>query len=291
MAPRSQIKSLRGERCHEQQPTARCRERVVGRRSPRRHRIGSQCDRSRSLAGTTAEMSRLVDPRIRGGRFPRAENGVSSVRVLVGVAQRAVVVFRSRSELSRNVEPRERDKTPLRLWHGLTADTNSYATRERVSGGRVVACPWLRTRLLVRVGSTTICSRSTCRSPPGCSPSSWSSCWPRCCATGVAGGRRGGRRATAWRSATPSARAHRVVRYRGDGIVVRSGTVGRQPLVVPSMRRSALPRLPRRDPRALVPEVRFKRDLIPGTVDHVTLTFTRAGRSWSRARGSSRPRL
>jgi hypothetical protein len=67
-------------------------------------------------------------------------------------------------------------------------------------------------------------------------------------------------------------------RYRGDGIVVRSGTVGRQPLVVPVDEAIRFNLASQDVIHALwVPEVRFKRDLIPGTVEHVTLTFTRAG--------------
>jgi cytochrome c oxidase subunit 2 len=67
-------------------------------------------------------------------------------------------------------------------------------------------------------------------------------------------------------------------RYRGDGIVVRSGTVGRQPLVVPVGEAIRFNLASQDVIHALwVPEVRFKRDLIPGTIEHVTLTFTKAG--------------
>jgi cytochrome c oxidase subunit 2 len=67
-------------------------------------------------------------------------------------------------------------------------------------------------------------------------------------------------------------------RYRPDGIIVRSGTVGRQPLVVPIGEAIRLNLASQDVIHALwVPEVRFKRDLIPGTVEHVTLTFTQAG--------------
>ena len=67
-------------------------------------------------------------------------------------------------------------------------------------------------------------------------------------------------------------------RYLGDGIVVRSGTVGRQPLVVPAGEAIRFNLASQDVIHALwVPEVRFKRDLIPGTIEHVTLTFARTG--------------
>jgi cytochrome c oxidase subunit 2 len=66
--------------------------------------------------------------------------------------------------------------------------------------------------------------------------------------------------------------------YRGYGINLHSGTVGRQPVVVPTgaairFNLSSLDVI-----HALwVPELRFKRDLIPGATESVTLTFSRAG--------------
>ncbi|HEX3832568.1 MAG TPA: cytochrome c oxidase subunit II [Solirubrobacteraceae bacterium] len=67
-------------------------------------------------------------------------------------------------------------------------------------------------------------------------------------------------------------------RYHGDGIVIRSGTVGRQPLFVPVGEAIRFNLASQDVIHALwIPAVRFKRDLIPGTVEHVTLTFTQAG--------------
>jgi cytochrome c oxidase subunit 2 len=67
----------------------------------------------------------------------------------------------------------------------------------------------------------------------------------------------------------------RYPRYR---IVARSGTVGDQPLVVPENRAI---RFNLRSQDVIhsmwVPELRFKRDLIPGETEHVTLTFTQLG--------------
>ncbi len=66
--------------------------------------------------------------------------------------------------------------------------------------------------------------------------------------------------------------------YPGYGITARSGTVGRQPLVVPV----GVPI--RFNLRTLdvihafwVPELEYKRDLVPGSVQSVTLVFDRAG--------------
>jgi cytochrome c oxidase subunit II len=68
-------------------------------------------------------------------------------------------------------------------------------------------------------------------------------------------------------------------RYPRYGIVVRSGTVGRQPLIVPTGEAIRFNLASQDVIHSLwVPEARFKRDLIPGTVEHVTLTFTRSGR-------------
>jgi cytochrome c oxidase subunit II len=66
--------------------------------------------------------------------------------------------------------------------------------------------------------------------------------------------------------------------YRESGVTVRSGTVGRQPLVVPS-------ELPIRfNLRSLdvihafwVPHIRYKHDLIPGSTQVATLTFSERG--------------
>lgn len=67
-------------------------------------------------------------------------------------------------------------------------------------------------------------------------------------------------------------------RYQRYGIVRRSGTIGRQPLVVPANRAIRF-NLTSQDVihSFWVPELRFKRDLFRGTVEHVTLTFTRLG--------------
>lgn len=67
-------------------------------------------------------------------------------------------------------------------------------------------------------------------------------------------------------------------RYPRSGIVVRSGTVGDQPLVVPANRAIRFNLSSQDVIHAMwVPELRFKRDLIPGETEHVTLTFTRMG--------------
>jgi cytochrome c oxidase subunit 2 len=67
-------------------------------------------------------------------------------------------------------------------------------------------------------------------------------------------------------------------RYPRSGIVARSGTVGDQPLVVPANRAIRF-NLSSQDVihSIWVPELRFKRDLIPGETEHVTLTFTQLG--------------
>ncbi|HEY3728857.1 MAG TPA: cytochrome c oxidase subunit II [Solirubrobacteraceae bacterium] len=66
--------------------------------------------------------------------------------------------------------------------------------------------------------------------------------------------------------------------YPSYGIVVRSGTVGHQPLVVP-INEAIRFRLASQDVihSLWIPELRFKRALIPGATENVTLTFTRAG--------------
>jgi cytochrome c oxidase subunit II len=67
-------------------------------------------------------------------------------------------------------------------------------------------------------------------------------------------------------------------RYPRYGIVQRSGTTGRQPLVVP-LNRPIRFNLSSQDVihAFWVPELRFKRDLIPGRTQEVVLTFTRTG--------------
>jgi cytochrome c oxidase subunit II len=67
-------------------------------------------------------------------------------------------------------------------------------------------------------------------------------------------------------------------RYPNYGIVRRSGTIGDQPLVVPADRAIRFNLTSQDVIHAFwVPELRFKRDLFQGTVQHVTLTFTRPG--------------
>ncbi len=67
-------------------------------------------------------------------------------------------------------------------------------------------------------------------------------------------------------------------RYPAYRIVRRSGTIGDQPLVVPADRAIRFNLTSQDVIHAFwVPELRFKRDLFEGTVQHVTLTFTRAG--------------
>jgi cytochrome c oxidase subunit 2 len=67
--------------------------------------------------------------------------------------------------------------------------------------------------------------------------------------------------------------------YPGYGIVARSGTVGRQPLVVPADEAIRFNLISQDVIHSFwVPELDFKRDLIPGGVEHVVLTFTRVGR-------------
>jgi cytochrome c oxidase subunit II len=67
-------------------------------------------------------------------------------------------------------------------------------------------------------------------------------------------------------------------RYPRSGIVAHSGEVGRQPLVVPANRAVRF-NLTSLDVihSFWIPQTRFKRQLIPGTVEHVTLTFTHPG--------------
>ena len=66
--------------------------------------------------------------------------------------------------------------------------------------------------------------------------------------------------------------------YPADGITVRSGFVGDQMLVVPANRAIRFNLVSQDVIHSLwVPELRFKRDLIPGMAEHVTLTFTRTG--------------
>lgn len=66
--------------------------------------------------------------------------------------------------------------------------------------------------------------------------------------------------------------------YPGYGITERSGTVGRQPLVVPT---GEAVRFNLNSADVIhafwVPETRYKHDLIPGSTQVVTLSFSRAG--------------
>ena len=67
-------------------------------------------------------------------------------------------------------------------------------------------------------------------------------------------------------------------RYRDYAITERSGTVGRQPLVVPTGEAVRFNLSTVDVIHAFwVPEVRFKRDLIPGATESVTLVFPDAG--------------
>lgn len=66
--------------------------------------------------------------------------------------------------------------------------------------------------------------------------------------------------------------------YPSYGINLHSGTVGRQPLVVPVGEAIRFSLASQDVIHAFwVPELRFKRDLIPGALEHVTLTFDRPG--------------
>jgi len=66
--------------------------------------------------------------------------------------------------------------------------------------------------------------------------------------------------------------------YPHYGIVQRSGDVGRQPLVLPVNQAIRLNLASQDVIHAFwVPELDFKRDAIPGTVQSVTLTFTNTG--------------
>jgi len=67
-------------------------------------------------------------------------------------------------------------------------------------------------------------------------------------------------------------------RYPAQRIVGRSGFVGDQPLVVPADRAIRFNLASQDVIHAIwIPQLEFKRDLIPGAVEHVTLTFTRTG--------------
>lgn len=67
-------------------------------------------------------------------------------------------------------------------------------------------------------------------------------------------------------------------RYPASGFSVRSGTVGREPLVVPVGEAIRFTLASEDVIHALwIPELRYKRDLIPGTTQSVTLMFPRAG--------------
>jgi cytochrome c oxidase subunit 2 len=66
--------------------------------------------------------------------------------------------------------------------------------------------------------------------------------------------------------------------YPDYGIVVRAGDVGHQPLVVPAGQAIRFNLASQDVIHAFwVPELDFKRDLIPGATETVTLTFTRTG--------------
>jgi cytochrome c oxidase subunit II len=66
--------------------------------------------------------------------------------------------------------------------------------------------------------------------------------------------------------------------YRGYGFTTQSGTAGRQPLVVPT---GEAIRFTLRSLDVIhafwIPALRYKRDLTPGSVQQITLTFTRTG--------------
>ena len=66
--------------------------------------------------------------------------------------------------------------------------------------------------------------------------------------------------------------------YPGYGITAVSGYVGHQPLVVPADRAIRFELTSRDVIHSMwIPQLRFKRDLIPGNVERVTLTFTQRG--------------
>jgi cytochrome c oxidase subunit 2 len=67
--------------------------------------------------------------------------------------------------------------------------------------------------------------------------------------------------------------------YPGDGITLRSGTVGRQPLVVPTGEAIRFNLVSLDVIHAFwIPELDYKHDLIPGSTQVTTLSFGRAGR-------------
>jgi cytochrome c oxidase subunit 2 len=67
-------------------------------------------------------------------------------------------------------------------------------------------------------------------------------------------------------------------RYPAQRITARSGFVGHEPLVVPADRAIRFNLASQDVIHSLwIPELEFKRDLIPGAIEHVTLTFTRTG--------------
>jgi cytochrome c oxidase subunit 2 len=75
-----------------------------------------------------------------------------------------------------------------------------------------------------------------------------------------------------------AARWEWVFAYPGTGITAHSGTVGYQPLVVPADRAIRFNLSSQDVIHAIyIPELNFKRDLIHGAVEHVTLTFTQLG--------------
>jgi cytochrome c oxidase subunit 2 len=66
--------------------------------------------------------------------------------------------------------------------------------------------------------------------------------------------------------------------YPAYGITLHSGTVGEQPLVVPANEAVRFNMVSQDVIHAFwVPELEFKKDVIPGTTESMTATFTRAG--------------
>ena len=66
--------------------------------------------------------------------------------------------------------------------------------------------------------------------------------------------------------------------YVGGGVTVRSGTVGRAPLVVPTGEPVRFDITTTDVVHSFwIPQLRFKRDAIPGATESVTLAFDRAG--------------
>lgn len=69
--------------------------------------------------------------------------------------------------------------------------------------------------------------------------------------------------------------------YPAYGITQRSGTVGRQPLVVPTNEAIRFNLTSADVIHAFyIPQLEYKHDVFPGIIQHTTLTFTRAGAFW-----------